>query len=161
MRRFYEENLQDLSRPEAVEASHILVKVPPEGPAEAKDEARRRIQTILERLETGEEFSALARTYSDDASAENGGSIGTVYRGSTTPAFDAVLFALGEGTVSDVIESEHGLHLLRVSRKIPAGPPPFDEIRDQIHQGLMQRRSREAIEALVDSLRARARIEIL
>ncbi len=160
LKRSYEENLEAMSRPEGVEANHIFVKLSPDYPEEKKTEARKKMATVVERLAAGEDFKTLARIYSEDASAAAGGSIGTVYKGQTIPEFETALFSTTEGAVSGVIESSLGLHLLQVTRKIPPGPMPFEEVKAQISESLRERRSFEAIQAMVDSLRSKAKVEI-
>ena len=160
LKRSYEENLEAMSRPEGVEANHIFVKISPDYPEEKKTEARKKMATVVERLAVGEDFKALARIYSEDASAAAGGSIGTVYKGQTIPEFETALFSTTEGAVSGVIESSLGLHLLQVTRKIPPGPMPFEEVKAQLSESLRERRSFEAIQAMVDSLRSKAKVEI-
>ena len=83
--------------------------------AEGRKEAREKIEMIKEKLENGEDFEELARTYSDDeATKENGGDLGYVYRGQMVDEFDNALFSLDIGEVSDIIETDIGYHIIKV-----------------------------------------------
>lgn len=91
------------------------------GSTRTRDEARRAIDGVRERLAAGEAFAAIARELSDDASASSGGDLGVIGRGQMVPAFEDAAFGLGEGATSDVIETPYGFHLLR---RLPLTAPP-------------------------------------
>lgn len=162
MKKFYDEHLDQMKEPEYVEASHILVKSGAGDPPEQKQAARGKIDALLGRLKGGENFEALAREQSDDrASAERGGALGTVHRGQTVPVFEEVAFKLQPGQTSDVVESDFGFHIIKVTGKQAAGTAPFDRAREKIAEFLKRQRSQQSIESLVESLRASAKIEVL
>ncbi len=160
IKRFYDEHPDEMIRPEGVEASHLFVKSPKDS-AQKKAEARRRIDEALARIKAGEDFGEIARRYSDDASAEAGGFLGTIHRGQTMPAIDKVAFSLEPGAVSDVIESELGWHLIKVIRRIGPGIMDYEQAKESIREFLKQQNSQQAVKQMVDSLRAQAKVEIL
>lgn len=114
-----EEELERLwieSGPEGrVSARHILLAVP-DGATEAqRDSVRELAGDLKARLESGEDFGALARRYSADrGSAQGGGDLGTFGRGDMVAPFEAAAFALRPGEVSDPVETIYGLHVIRV-----------------------------------------------
>ncbi|HKY33387.1 MAG TPA: peptidylprolyl isomerase [Candidatus Polarisedimenticolia bacterium] len=161
VRQFYEEHKAQMQLPPRVQASHILVKTSPEDPPEKKAEARKRIDAALGRVKAGEDFAAVAREVSEDNSAPQGGALGAIQRGQTVPPFEEAAFRLGVGDVSDVVESQFGYHVIKVTGKVDASTATLDEARDQIQQFLKQRKAQEAIERMVQELRAAAKVEIL
>ena len=161
MKKFYDEHLTDMAEPESVEASHIMVKISAADPAEKKTESRKKIDDALKRAKSGEDFAAVAKAVSEDGSAANGGVLGSVRRGQTPPAFETAAFALAVGQMSDVVESQFGFHIIKVSAKHPAGTAPFETAKVKIGEFLKQQKSQQAIEQMVDSLRSAAKVEIM
>jgi len=158
---FYDEHQAEMQKPEDVEASHILVRFSPTEPAEKKTAARKKIDEALTRIKAGEDFAAMAKTYSEDNSASAGGTLGAITRGQTVPAFDEAVFKLGVGQVSEVVETQFGFHIIKVTGKHPAGVAQLAEVKDRIGDFLKQQKSRDAVEKLVGSLRAAAKVEVL
>lgn len=96
-----------------VEIGHI-VKQPPISPEE-KLRVRQQLLDLKERILKGERFAALAALYSEDpGSASKGGDIGFYSRGELFPPYEAAAFALKEGEISDVVESEAGYHIIQL-----------------------------------------------
>jgi peptidyl-prolyl cis-trans isomerase SurA len=77
-----------------------------------KEQARARIEEALRKLEAGADFAALAREYSEDASAVRGGDLGVVAPGQMVPAFEEAAFALTPGAHSGIVETPYGYHLV-------------------------------------------------
>lgn len=156
---WYEANPAAIDRPEAVRASHILIKSSRSDSPASREQARERIERAEKKLAKGEIFPEVARSVSEDASAERGGALGWVARGTLIPELDAAFFGLAEGQVSGIVESPFGFHILKVDQKRKAGRPDLEEAREGILEILRQRKSAEALDRLVVELRAGARIE--
>jgi peptidyl-prolyl cis-trans isomerase D len=100
--------------PEMVSASHILFKV--DDPAK-EAEVRAKAEPVLKRAKAGEDFAALAQKYSEDTiSAKNGGDLGSFARDQMVKEFADVAFALKPGEVSDLVRSQYGFHIIKVTR---------------------------------------------
>ena len=112
-----------------IRARHILLQFP-EGASDAQvDSVRALAASLRSRISGGEDFGTLAREFSQDAgSAANGGDLGSFGKGEMVPPFEAAAFALGEGEVSEVVETAFGLHLIQVDERII---PAFEERREQ------------------------------
>ncbi|MCY3872221.1 MAG: peptidylprolyl isomerase [Gemmatimonadetes bacterium] len=96
-----------------VSLSHIFVE--PVASTEQQDKIRPQAEAVLERIRAGEDFSALAKEYSQDpGSASRGGDLGFFGRGTMVPAFEDVAFSLKAGEVSDLVQSQFGFHIIRV-----------------------------------------------
>jgi len=86
----------------------------PEVNEEERGKALDKIGMIKESLKKGEDFAALAKKYSDDGSARDGGDLGWTTRGSFVPEFDAAAFQLEVNETSDIIETEYGYHVIQL-----------------------------------------------
>jgi parvulin-like peptidyl-prolyl isomerase len=161
VRAFYESNADRFSEPPEVRARHVLVTVAPDADAEARAEARRKIDEVLAAARGGTDLAELAQRYSDDSTAEAGGDLGWFPPGRMVPAFDQAAFSLEPGELSGVVETPFGFHVLRVEERRPGVQRPEAEVRDEIRAHLREERIREAIAARVAELRAKARIEVL
>ena len=102
-------------RPATVTFKQVLMRVTPSD--SARQAARIRSEELLERARAGEDFAELATAYSQDpGSAEAGGDVGWFRKGEMAKAFDEAAFALPEGAVSDLVETEYGFHIILVER---------------------------------------------
>lgn len=136
---YYNEHAEEVARmPEAYQVAGILVT--PKVSEAAKRAALERIGEVRERIEAGEPFEDLAREYSEDASAERGGDLGTFGRGVLVPEFEEAAFALEPGEVSGIVPTRFGFHIIQVLEKgedtvharhilVRVGPGPEDEER--------------------------------
>ncbi|GAB2797954.1 SurA N-terminal domain-containing protein [Halomonas shantousis] len=126
-----EEQLREAYTAELREAprrvSHIMVSF---GEERSREEARGVLQEVQQRLAEGADFAELAAEYSDDAAtAESGGDLGVINRGFFGEAFENAAFGLQKGQVSQIVETENGLHLLKVTG---LEIPPYEEMQDQL-----------------------------
>lgn len=95
--------------------SHILIAIPEDGSTEALRSARSKATRALERLRSGEDFSAVAAAVSDDPQALEGGDVGWRKAAEVPSLFTETLHTLREGEISDVIESPNGLHIIKLT----------------------------------------------
>ncbi|MDX1465650.1 MAG: SurA N-terminal domain-containing protein [Halomonas sp.] len=124
--------------------SHIMVTF---GDERSREQARARLEQVQARLDEGEAFDALAAEVSDDTSTSDaGGDLGVISRGFFGEAFEDAAFALGEGEVSGIVETDNGLHLIKVTE---LERPAFEERRDALRAEL-------ALEQVDDAFNERA-----
>jgi peptidyl-prolyl cis-trans isomerase C len=160
-RTFYQENAEQMKRPEQVRVSHILVMADQNAPAEERELARKKSQDLLARLKKGEDFATLAGENSDDpGSRANGGELPWVSRGETVPAFEQTAFALAPGEISEVVETPFGFHVIKLAERREARTLPYEEAEENIEQFLRQQAIREQVQSRVDALKAAAEVEI-
>lgn len=146
LRAEYDQRASEFASQEERVASHILI----EGDDQA---AMDRAREILAKLEGGAEFAELARQYSDDpVSAEEGGSLGEIARGQLEGPFEDALFALEEGEVSDPVQTDFGVHLIRLDEIQAPELPAFEDIREQLAKDIRARRAADEFEADVQQL---------
>lgn len=110
---YYAEHADEVGQtPEAFLVAGIMVT--PKVSESARQAAIDRMEMVLGRLEAGESFADLARSYSDDASGANGGELGRFGRGVMVPEFEDAVFSMEEGEVSGVIPTRFGFHIVEV-----------------------------------------------
>ncbi|MDA8107785.1 MAG: peptidylprolyl isomerase [Betaproteobacteria bacterium] len=124
------------------------------------DEARRKLLDLRQRIVLGHEsFAKLARQYSEDPSAANGGDIGWVYPGDTVPEFERAMDALKPGEVSEPVKTPFGWHLIEVLGRRVA-PVGADRLKLQARQVLRERKADEAYQEWLRQLRDRTYVQI-
>ena len=109
--------------------SHILVGLPSNSTQEQLDAANERVADILARLESGEEFSQLAVTYSDGQTALEGGALGWRKGYQLPTLFADIVIAMEPGTVSEPIQSGSGFHIVRLNEIRGAQVVIVDQMR--------------------------------
>jgi parvulin-like peptidyl-prolyl isomerase len=160
LRRYYDQNPGEMTRPEAARVSQIMVRVAADAPPEARATARQKIEEILKELRSGKDFADLARKYSEGPEADRGGDTGFVSQGGgAPPLLERAAFQLQPGQTSDIIETRIGFHILRVKERRPAGPIPFEEARSAIRAKLRVREREGKIRAYLAALKEKARVE--
>ena len=148
LRRHYKQNLDRFRVEERVRASHILLKTVGKQPDEI-GVVRKRAEQILGRLRKKEAFEKLARQYSDDAATTpKGGDLGWIVRGQTVPEFEKAAFSLEPGTLSDVIKTQYGFHIVKVHEHQRAHQQTLEQVRNQILPLITQEKARRAAEDL-------------
>jgi peptidyl-prolyl cis-trans isomerase C len=127
---YYREHQEDYNRPTMVWTLQIMV--------ETKDEAEK----ILALIESGEDFSNLAKTYSISPDGKNGGDLGYFGRDEMPPDFE-IVFDMKPGTTSDVVESPYGFHIFKVVDRKEAKDMTLDEARPEIEKLLKDKKMEE------------------
>lgn len=156
---FYKENKDGFSQGETVTASHILIKVEPTDDAAAKAAKRERLEGLRKQLNEGADFAEIAKANSDCPSASAGGDLGSFGRGQMVPAFEDAAFSQTVGTVGDVVETQFGFHLIKVTEHNTAKALEFDEVKTRISDILYSQKQQDAVKEYVDGLRSKASIE--
>jgi peptidyl-prolyl cis-trans isomerase D len=142
VQHYYDEHLAEYEKPEQVHARHILFRFAPNATAEDKAKVRKRAEEVLAKVKAGGDFAALAKQYSEDSSAAQGGDLGSFTRGKMVAPFERAAFSLAPGETSDLIESPFGLHIIKVESKEAAHTQSLDEVRAQITDKLKQEKAR-------------------
>jgi peptidyl-prolyl cis-trans isomerase C len=158
---FYTGNPDKFKVPEQVHARHILVKVDPKADQATKDAAKKKIDGILKEAKGGADFAELAKKYSDCPSKEKGGDLGTFSRGQMVKPFEDVAFALKPGTLSDVVETQFGYHIIKVEEHKAASIALEKDVTEKIKEYLKSQKINQAVMDHVKGLRDKAKIEIL
>lgn len=158
---FYQKNPDKFQQSERVRASHILIPVPPNADAAAKQQARTQAEAVLKDVKAGKDFAALARQASQDpGSAPNAGDLGFFERGQMVGPFEQAAFSLKPGETSELVETQFGFHIIKVVDKQPSRAVPLDEVRPQIEQVLEGQNRQQQAQAFVETLKAKGKVEI-
>jgi peptidyl-prolyl cis-trans isomerase C len=158
---FYEERKDQFNEPEQVQASHIIILVKPEATQEEKDVARKKIEDILAQVKAGEDFAELAKEHSEGPSKDRGGDLGFFTRDKMVKPFADAAFALNEGEISDIVETQYGYHIIKVTGRKPQRQIPFDEVKEQIKQSLLKQKTNTEMSNWIAELRENATIEMM
>jgi peptidyl-prolyl cis-trans isomerase C len=159
---FYTKNPDQFKQNERVRASHILIGFPQGADAAAKQAARTKAEGVLAEVKAGKDFAELARANSSDpGSAQQGGDLNFFERGQMVGPFDQAVFSMAPGQTSELVETQFGFHIIKVTDKQAARSMPLDEVRPQLTEFLQNQKRQEATQAFVESLKAKGKIEIL
>lgn len=162
VKKAYESGIKLYTEPEQVQAVHVLIKVAENAPQDKVDAAKKRAAEALKKIKGGADFGAVAKEYSDDAmTKEKGGDLGFFRKGVMVPKFEEAAFALKAGEVTkEPVRTPFGFHVIKVLEKKDERVKPFDEVKDQITESLRNRNTFKARRELVESLKAKAKLEI-
>lgn len=161
VKKYYDENPSSFQEPEQLRASHIMVMVDSSADQAKKDEAKKKIEQILQKLKAGADFAALAKEVSEDTyTKDNGGDLDYFYKGQMVQAFEDAAFSLKPGETSDVVETEYGYHIIKVTGKKEAKTITLDESKEEIRTGLKSNKVNTDVSKYVTDLRAKANVEI-
>lgn len=141
---YYESHRGEFVRPETVDVSQILV--------ETEELAQELRKTILARKTS---FEDAAREASQGPEATRGGNMGAFARGELPPSFDAEVFALAPGAISEVVATDFGFHLFRVNSRTEEEPLSLDEVKEAVRVELLREKSEDAMKRYVAELESR------
>ncbi len=158
LKTYYEQNVARLAGLEERRASHILINADKAAPVSERDKARAKAQELLAALKQNpNQFAELARKNSQDSgSASKGGDLDFFGRGAMVKPFEEVAFALKKGEISDVVETEFGFHIIRLTDiKVPE-QKSFEsqraKLEAEVRTQLAQRKFAEAAEQFTNTV---------
>ena len=184
-KKFYNENLSKFKYPDKVRASHILISANPEEIKEkmtsdsknkglSKKEIQAKIDEELaiqlekankihaEVKKNSKAFEKIAREISDDTtSAKKGGDLGFFSKQEMVEPFSKAAFNQKPNTISAVVKSPYGYHIILVKDRMKAGQEPFEKVKDGIVAYLENQQQVKVLENLIESLKKQAKIEYL
>ena len=136
--KWYEENKAQYQTDEQRRVSHIMIET-----GDDADAAKAKAEEILKSLQGGADFAATAEEKSEDTfSAENGGDLDFITPGMMDDAFDEAAFALKNvGDISDVVETQYGYHIIKLTDLKPETVKSLDEVADEVRDTLLTERA--------------------
>jgi len=151
LKEYYGQHLSEYRVPDRVKASHVLFKTEGKS-AEEISTLEKTARDVLTQIRSGADFGDMAKKYSEDATAANGGDIGWIVRGQTVKEFEEAAFSMKPGQVSDLIKTAYGIHILKVLDKQSAHLQTFEEVKGQIQDQVEKQRLAEAQQSLASEL---------
>ena len=136
-------------------ARHILVRI---NEVVSEAEARRKLESVRERIANGVDFAEQARLYSQDGSAAKGGDLGWLSPGDTVPEFERAMDALKVNEISPVIQTPFGMHLIQVQERREQDVSA-ERKRGAARQALRERKLDDAYQDWLRQLRDRTYVE--
>lgn len=150
--KYYEEHQGDFGTPEERQAAHILIPVTATATQAEQDAAKTKATQLLQQAkQTPAKFAELAKLNSQDpGSATKGGDLGFFGRGMMVKPFDDAAFALKVGEISELVRSDFGYHIIKLTAIKPSRVLPFDQAREGIVNKLRQQKALDMFAALAD-----------
>ena len=152
LRKYYDENASRYGVPEERRASHILIKADRGAPAEERAKAKAKAEELLAQVRKNPaSFAEVAKKNSqDEGSAVNGGDLDFFGRGAMVKEFDAAVYAMKPGEISNLVETDFGFHIIQLTGTRGGEKKPFEavraEVENEVRKQLAQRRYAEAAE---------------
>jgi peptidyl-prolyl cis-trans isomerase D len=133
----YQQDIQQYQVPNRVHIQHILLMTVGKTDAEV-EEIRQKAEDVLKQAKKGAKFDELAKKYSEDpGTKDKGGDLGFITQGQTVPEFEKTAFTLPKGSISDLVKTQYGFHIIKVLDKETAHTKPFEEVKESIRAPLM------------------------
>jgi parvulin-like peptidyl-prolyl isomerase len=184
VKRFYDQNkTTKFTLPDKVRASHILIsaseddikdKIKSENPKLSEQDVNKKVAEEMSKLQAKAEkilaevnanpteFDKLAKKYSEDfSSAKNGGDLGFFGKEEMVKPFSTVAFNLKPDTVSEVVKTQFGFHIIKVTDRKKAGVTPFNEVKGEIKKYLEDQNKVATLQKFIETLKKSATIKYL
>lgn len=182
-KKYYNENIKRFKYPEKVRAAHILISVNPQEIEEiitsnkenaglSKEEIKKKVdaeiaakkakaeKVLAEVKKDPSQFAKVAKENSDDTTtAVKGGELGFFSAQEMVPEFSKAAFAMKPNTVSGIVQTQFGYHIIMVTDRLAAGQEPFEKVKNDIKGYLQNQKQLQLIDNLVESLKKNAKIE--
>ena len=183
VKKYYKENLALFKYPDKVKVSHILIAADPvqikdviTGKNENKklkpeeiekkvneelDAKRQKAEAILNELKLDPtKFAQMAKDNSDDTvSAIDGGNIGFISKEEMQEDFAKAAFAQKPNTISEIVVTPYGYHIIMVTDRMKAGVEPFEKVKSDIQKYLEQQKKAELLQKFIENIKSKAKIE--
>ena len=181
-KKYYNANKKQFNYPDRVRASHILIEANTdkirqdiinqdkfgkldaaaiEAKVKEKMDAQKKLAEDVraKAVQNQADFAKLAKQYSTDTmSAVRGGDLGFFAKEHMVPEFSEAAFALKINTVSAVVKTSYGYHIIIVTDRARAGIQPFEKVKDEIEAYLIQAKKVEIMQKLFEGLKANAKV---
>ncbi|MFZ1083836.1 MAG: peptidylprolyl isomerase [Terracidiphilus sp.] len=170
--RYFEQHKQEYEQPESVTLSEILVSTGTPAPsalnpgaaqpedAEKLAAAKAKADDLEAKLKAGGDFAQLARSFSDGATAAEGGELGQYKRGELAKVFEDQTFALKAGQFTEPIRTKQGFIIMKVMQHVPGGVPAYKDVKAQVEENFFMARMEPAMRDYLTKMRVDAYIEI-
>jgi peptidyl-prolyl cis-trans isomerase SurA len=159
-RDYYDSNPDKFQVEEAFRGRQIFLKLSPKAPESERKRVYALAEKVLSELKGGADFAQLAKKYSQDPSAKDGGDLGFLKKGDVLPEFESALLRLKQGEISGLISTTVGVHILKLEEYRPGKRQTYDQAKQEIEDFLYRKKSEERFNQWLEELRKNASIQI-
>ncbi|MGH9689870.1 MAG: peptidylprolyl isomerase [Candidatus Acidiferrales bacterium] len=152
VKQYYDSHKQEFNLPEQVELGEIFLSTEGKTPEEISA-VRTKADDLHNRVLKGEDFTEIAKRYSEGTTAKDGGDLGRFERGQLAPQLESVVFKMDKGQVTDVIQTKTGFEILKVLDHFQAGLQPMDKVNSQIMNEIYKQKMEPALRSYLAELR--------
>lgn len=153
LKRYYRAHLDKFTQPPRQKVSMILLKVPPSAPSDQWKSAFAKAEELYARIDRGESFAELARSFSDHESAEQGGDLGYLHQGMLVDELQSKIDALKVGDVTRPAWTLQGIVMFQLNAISPEKRMPFEAVRDRVRELWMREEQKKRWQHFVSGLR--------
>ena len=157
---YYSSHQKEFWKDSQIRARHILFIVEPGASEKNRREKLDQAKKILNKIREGGDFINIAREYSEDVSASNGGDLGFITRGEMVAEFEEAAFSIKERQVSDIIKTEYGYHIIKVEEILAGKTLTLEESVDRITKILSAQKQKQGYKDWMSELKKSAFIEV-
>ena len=157
LRAYYNSHIDEYKVENRAHVEHILFKTVGKTDAEIA-ETRQKAEDVLKKAKSGANFEDLAKKFSeDDGTKPKGGDLGWIVEGQTVPEFQQAAFTLPKGSISDLVKTQYGFHIIKVLDREQAHTKSFDEVRSSIEPTVLDEKVSAAANDISEKMAAAIR----
>ncbi len=160
IKKYYDGNPNKFKKEAQLRVSHILCGIAAGATDEVKQKAKDKAADLLKKLKAGEDFAKVAEKNSTCPSSAQGGDLGFFGKGEMVAPFEEAAFALKQGEISGVVETEFGYHIIKLTDTKKAETVSFEDAKERIRNLLKSQRKQEALTSELSRLRSSLVVEV-
>ena len=158
---YYQKNIDLFKQPFQMRVSHISIQSDPKDGDSRKKELRGKAEKILKNLKDDKDFADLAREYSDGPTKNKGGDLGYLRKGQLEKQFESKVLALKKGEITDIIETEYGFHIFKVTDIKPETILAYENVKEKVKKFLVDEKIKQEADEYARKLREKTDVKIL
>jgi peptidyl-prolyl cis-trans isomerase SurA len=161
IREYYDANRKSFGEEELFRARHIFFRIDKKASAAEIKRAMSTALQVMQEAASGKDFAELAKKYSDDPqAAKDGGELGTFKKGDMLPEIEETVTTMKPGTISELVSTPAGFHIIKLEERFPGKAKPFTEVRGDIEDLLYKKKLEERFNQWLADLKKGAAIEV-
>ena len=158
---YYQKNIDLFKQPFQMRVSHISIQSDPKDGDSRKKELHGKAEKILKNLKDDQDFADLAREYSDGPTKNKGGDLGYLRKGQLEKQFESKVLALKKGEITDIIETEYGFHIFKVTDIKPETILAYENVKEKVKKFLVDEKIKQEADEYARKLREKTDVKIL
>ena len=158
---YYQKNIDLFKQPFQMRVNQIFIQSDSKGGDSRKKELRSKAEKILKNLKDDQDFADLAREYSDGPTKNKGGDLGYLRKGQLEKRFESKVLALKKGEITDIIETEYGFHIFKVTDIKPETILAYENVKEKVKKFLVDEKTKQEADEYARKLREKTDVKIL